>query len=204
MCFLTQSVYQFCRERQWMLKGGVWAVKGASERTGNRSPIWPTRETKRRKDAGYKPVIIGTNAAKDAISSRLLIESPGPGYMHFSTDWGVDDFAQLTAERLTPKKVQGRWYRIWAPIPDRANERLDLRVYAYAALVGMLQRGLKLNKRADEVGAVSGQPIVLAETDEAKRLEELKKVAPVVEQAAGPAKKKRRPPSRRMGMMQGL
>jgi phage terminase large subunit GpA-like protein len=39
------------------------------------------------------------------------------------------------------------------PKPGRANEALDCRVYAYAALHGLMHMGLKLNRVADEVGA---------------------------------------------------
>ena len=163
----TQKVYEFCRARAGRK---VFAIKGDSERSGTRSPVWPQRAKFRRSKSAYRPVILGTNAAKDSISARLQIEKPGPGYMHFPADRDASYFAQLTAERLVPKKVGGRTYRVWMPRPGRANEALDTRVYAYAALCGLLQQGLKLNKRADDIGAKAGEDIVLAGTPEGERL----------------------------------
>jgi len=146
----TDAVYQFSKER---LGRQVWAIKGASDQAGKRSPVWPTAKPSRKKRDRFKPFIIGTQTAKDAISSRLQLTKPGPGYMHYPADRDFDWFMQLTAERLVAKIEGGQRYFVWQPIPGRANEGLDCRVYAYAALRGMTQMGLKLNAQADLVGA---------------------------------------------------
>jgi phage terminase large subunit GpA-like protein len=157
----TDAVYQFSKER---LGRQVWAVKGASDQAGKRSPVWPASKPNRQKRDRFKPFIIGTQTGKDVVSTRLQITRPGPGYMHFPSDRDFDWFMQITAERLSPKIEGGQRYFVWQPIPGRANEGLDCRVYAYAALRGMMQMGLKLNAQADAVGAAVTVP---AATDDA-------------------------------------
>lgn len=153
----TQAVYDFCKAR---IGRKVWAIKGESARSGRRSPVWPTARPTNRNKKSYRPVIIGVNAAKDTISGRLAKDHPGgaaafpPGYMHFPTDRDLNYFAQLTAERSVLVSKAGQRYRVWELRPGRANEALDCRVYGYAALCGLLHFGLKLNRRAEEVGEV--------------------------------------------------
>lgn len=144
----TQRVYQFAKDR---LGRRIWAVKGASERSGQRSPVWPTKRPSSKQKASYRPTILGVSAAKDVIRARLQLTTAGPGYMHFPADREVGYFAQLTAERLVTKSVGGHKIRVWELPPGRANEALDCRVYAYAALCGLAHFGLKLNHRADQV-----------------------------------------------------
>lgn len=140
----TQAVYNFCKTR---LGRKVFAIKGEAAIGGKRSPVWPTVKPTKRKKKAFRPVIIGVNAAKDAIRSRLLLEKHGPGYMHFPTDRNEGYFAQLTSERLVPKIVNGFKYRVWELLPGRANEALDCRVYAYAALCSLSQFGYRPGTR---------------------------------------------------------
>lgn len=152
----TNKVYNFAKER---LGRRIWAIKGESAVGGKRSPVWPTKIPSRRNKASFRPVIIGVNAAKDSVRSRLHLVDHGPGYMHFPTDRDINYFAQLTAERSVLKTSGGQRYRVWELPPGRANEALDCRVYAYAALCGLLHMGLKLNKRAEEVNALIGPSV---------------------------------------------
>ncbi|PZU71663.1 MAG: terminase [Brevundimonas sp.] len=145
----TDAVYEFSKGR---LGRQVWAIKGASDRAGKRSPVWPSKKPTKRKRDRFRPFIIGTQTAKDVISHRLQIAEPGPGYMHYPADRDFDWFNQITAERLTVKVEAGQRYFIWQPIPGRANEGLDCRVYAYAALKGLMAGGLKLNNLAERIG----------------------------------------------------
>jgi phage terminase large subunit GpA-like protein len=156
----TQKVYEFCKAR---LGRRIWAIKGESARAGARSPVWPTKRPSARNKAAFRPVIIGVNAAKDVIRSRLHLKEPGPGYMHFPADRDINYFAQLVSERLVTKAVNGARFRVWELAPGRANEALDCRVYAYAALCGLLHVGLKLNVRADEVKARFEPALLVAE-----------------------------------------
>lgn len=189
----TQEVYSFCRERR-MRK--VWAIKGRSETSGERSPIWPSGKVTRRRSRDYKPVIIGTNSGKDRISSCLQIETPGPGYMHFGPEWDAGRFEQLaTSNRLTVKRGSGRSYRVWEKRRDRADEALDCRVYAYAALWGLIvQHRLDLDKESEKVGA--GETIsARLGTPEAQRIaaqrEEIGLPVPKPMETPRPAKKSR-------------
>ncbi|MEX3690810.1 phage terminase large subunit family protein [Paraburkholderia sp. BR14263] len=151
----TQKVYEFCKAR---LGRRIWAVKGASERGGARSPVWPTKKPVHRTRASFRPVVIGVNAAKDVIRNRLHIEEHGPGYMHYPADRDINFFAQLVSERSITKFVNGQKFRVWELQRGLANEALDLTVYNYAALCGLIHFGFKLNQTADRVGAAYALP----------------------------------------------
>jgi phage terminase large subunit GpA-like protein len=71
--------------------------------------------------------------------------------MHFPNDRDIGYFEQLTSERSVVKVSGGQKYRVWELPSGRANEALDCRVYAYAALCGLTHLGMKLNRRADLV-----------------------------------------------------
>lgn len=152
----TQKVYEFAKER---LARRIWAIKGESAQGGKRNPVWPTKRPTSKSKAQYRPIIIGVNAAKDVVRGRLHLEppiqegDPAPGYMHFPVDRDLGYFNQLLAERLVYKVVSGQRFSIWEPIPGRANEALDCRVYGYAALCGLMHMGLKLNVRAANIDA---------------------------------------------------
>jgi phage terminase large subunit GpA-like protein len=143
----TQKVYEFCKAR---LSRKIWGIKGESAQNGVRNPVWPTKRPMSRTKASYRPVVIGVNAAKDVVRARLAIEDAGAGYMHVPHDRDINWYAQLLAERLDLREAGGRKYRVWVQLPGRRNEALDCRVYAYAALCGLLHFGLGLNRRADE------------------------------------------------------
>lgn len=144
----TETVYQFSKAR---LGRKVWALKGASEKSGQRQPVWPTKVPNRKSKKSFRPTVIGTNAAKDLVRERLLKPEAGPGYMHFPADRDIDYFYQLLAEKISVVTVGGLKVRKWVPIKNRANEALDCRVYAYAALCGLKHLGLQLNKRVDAI-----------------------------------------------------
>ncbi|WP_296360414.1 terminase gpA endonuclease subunit [Ralstonia sp.] len=132
-----------------------------------RNPIWPVKKPSRKTKAAFRPVIIGVNTAKDTIRNRLHAEAPGPGFMHFPADRDIGYFEQLTSERSVVKVANGQKYRVWELPAGRANEALDCRVYAYAALCGLTHIGLQLNKRADQVApaadALAPAPVVRSE-----------------------------------------
>lgn len=151
----TQRVYGFAKER---LGRKVWAIKGESAQGGQRSPVWPTKRPTSKTKASFRPIILGVNAAKDVIRARLHVEAAGPGFMHYPVDRDANFFSQLLAERSVVKSLRGQRFRVWEQIPGRANEALDLRVYAYAALCGLLHFGLKLNLQADTVTATLAEP----------------------------------------------
>ena len=140
----TLSVYDFCRNRQ---DRRVWAIKG---RGGMGVPVWPRRPGRNNK--GRVPLfIVGVDAAKEAIYARLKIIDPGPGYCHFPSDRDAEWFRQLTAERISTRYHRGRAIREWKKRDGDRNEALDNRVYAMAALHGLVSMGLNLNKDADKL-----------------------------------------------------
>jgi terminase, large subunit len=156
----TQRVYEFCKAR---LGRHVWAIKGEAARSGFRSPVWPTKRPSPRTREQFRPVIIGVNAAKDVIRARLHLrppkaDEPVPGFMHFPADRDIGYFSQLLAERSVTKQVGAHRFRTWELMPGRANEALDLRVYAYAALCGMAHFGFRLNRYADDVTPAPEEP----------------------------------------------
>jgi phage terminase large subunit GpA-like protein len=159
----TQKVYDFSKER---LGRRVWAIKGESAVAGKRNPVWPTKKPSRRNKSSFRPIILGVNAAKDAVRERLHKEAPGPGYMHFPSDRDIGYFSQLTAERVILKVANGQKFRVWVLPAGRANEALDCRVYGYGALCGLFHLGLKLNQRVDEVTAAIGLPLLKQEVIE--------------------------------------
>jgi phage terminase large subunit GpA-like protein len=157
----TEEVYKFCRPR---IGRNVWAIKGANDRPGQKSPLWPIPKLDRKKtrQTGYRPVIIGTGSAKEAIYQRLAIEAPGAGFCHFPTPRMIERdgnvmtlyneawFEQLTAEKQVLEKKHGYSYTRWILPKGKANEALDCRVYAYAALSGLYAvRKLSLDRIAN-------------------------------------------------------
>jgi phage terminase large subunit GpA-like protein len=139
----TQQVYAFCRQ---YAKARVYAVKGSA---GAGRTVWPRQVTKGRR--GARLFVIGVDAAKDTIYSRLRHERPGPGYCHLPKDREPSWFAGLTSETVVTKYSKGFPSREYKLRPGMRNEPLDCRVYAYAALCsfgrirwpGLLERRLK-------------------------------------------------------------
>ena len=124
----TEHVYGFAKER---LGRRVWAIKGESAKYGRRNPVWPITKLSARKKTGFKPVILGVNAAKDVVRANLFVEKPGPRYMHFPEGRDIAYFAQLTSERIVMKVIGGQRFSVWELPGGKANEALDYRVYAY-------------------------------------------------------------------------
>jgi phage terminase large subunit GpA-like protein len=122
-------VMQFTKSRR---SRGIYACKG-HDVVGKPIPILPRKPSINNK--GKVPQwVIGTNAAKTVIYSRLMAPVPGPGAMHYPVGHGYDDryFNQLTTERRVPKYKNGRLYYVYSA-SNRRNEPLDIRVYALAA-----------------------------------------------------------------------
>lgn len=151
----TEAVYQFAKAR---IQRKIWGIRGDPAIGGKRSPVWPAKKPTSRTRRSYQPFTIGVNAAKDVIRNRLHVDQPGPGYMHFPIDRDLHYFSQLISERSIKKFTNGQRYSVWELPPGRANEALDCRVYAYAALAGLMHFGFKLNRHAEHVGAIESPP----------------------------------------------
>ncbi|MCU1787744.1 terminase [Pectobacterium polaris] len=180
----TQKVYEFSQER---LGRRIWAIKGESATVGKRSPIWPNKRPTSKTRAKFRPIILGVNSAKDSIRSRLHIEQPGPGYMHFSTDRDMGYFTQLTSERLVMKEAAGQRYSVWELPPGKANEALDCRVYAYAALCGLFHSGLKLNAKA--IALENNPDTLLPPTPEPEEKQDLRLPGVIITEPEKPQRK---------------
>lgn len=163
--YATQSVYNYCRGR---FRRRVYAIKGMA---GAGRPVWPKRSSK----VGQEKVhlfIVGVDAAKDAVYSRLRIARPGPGFCHFPEGRDPDWFAQLTAESVVTKHLKGFPIRVWQKKPGARNEALDCRVYAYAALQSLnviWPRTMDAAPRADLPAAMQPEVAALALRPRARR-----------------------------------
>lgn len=153
----TQAAWNFCKRRH---KSNVWGVKGSSKGSGQR--IWP-RESKYRQRGGYAPIMLGVHDAKSVLHARLRRSADmakagkrgGAGFWHFSDRLPEDYFEELTSEvcvveygrasRGAPRgERKSRWVLRAAGI---RNEALDISVYSYAALCGLLAVGaVKLDR----------------------------------------------------------
>ncbi len=170
----TNDVYKFSKAR---LQRRIWAIKGASEQDGVRNPVWPTKRPSRRNKAAFRPVVIGGNTARDVVRTRLAMDAtpalgvPLPGYMHFPDDRDIGYFQQLLADRIELKTIGIRTVRLWVTPPGRANEASDCRVYAYAALQGLIHMGFKVNQavariRGEIDAPAAPSPEALDETEQ--------------------------------------
>ena len=145
--YATQTVYGFAQKRlRRVLPDGrsqfVFALKGRSE-VGR--PVWPTTARLSKRKAAPQSWVIGVDAAKEQVYSRLGIVEAGPGYSHFPADRGIGYFEGLTSEHSVTKYRAGRPYRAYELRQrGRANEPLDARVYSYAVLVGLATVGVTL------------------------------------------------------------
>lgn len=135
----TDYVINYCHARRLH---GVFAIKGIG---GVGKPIWPATASK--SYTTKKPVyLIGVNDAKDILMRRLHLEdSSGAGVWHFPMDRENEWFEQITNEVAVKKLSKGRLIREWIPRKNGVRtEGLDCRVYAYAALRGLV-RNFRLN-----------------------------------------------------------
>lgn len=123
----TQEVYEFTRAR---LARRIFAIKGYA---GAGRPIVGNVSTSNQLRVPLYP--IGADTGKEAVYSRLALEKPGPGYMHFPIGSGYDDeyFKGLVSETRKPKKFDGRTRMVWVQTRQR-NEPLDVAVYVTAAM----------------------------------------------------------------------
>jgi phage terminase large subunit GpA-like protein len=113
---IVQSFVRRCSPRR------VFATKGV----GTSGIPWVVRSRK-------QPILLlKINSAKEAIYSRLNLDSPGPGYMHFPMTRDLEYFRQLTSEKVVTR------FRFGMPVKSfeqsGRNEALDCRVGCMAML----------------------------------------------------------------------
>jgi phage terminase large subunit GpA-like protein len=128
----THTVYRKCKERARVMM----AYRGSHDIIGP----W-----KRGVDGAAHMRLIQGNAnyLKDSLATRLAIETPGPGYIHFNAEpaAGFDQefFLQLLSERKEKRKRLGIITTRWTQTRER-NEGLDLVCMVLCALE--LYRGM--------------------------------------------------------------
>lgn len=131
----TREVYAWCQRH----RGRAWPLVG---RAGPRPLVQVSKQPM--KQQGLKLLVIGVDGAKESLLlSRVKIGKPGPGYMHFPSEYPDQYFRGLTAEVRSVVYSQGRATYRWVPRRVdgkviRRNEPLDLRVYALA-LIALLR-----------------------------------------------------------------
>lgn len=140
--FASYSVYHFCNRRPATI-----AVDGRADRF--MAPLGaPKKITAAPARPGRKPrpaallYPVGAYGLKQKLYHGLTATLEGPdavgvwpaGAQRFPREVGVDYLKQLTAEYLTPvQKANGAIELAWQRITGRANEALDIWVYARAA-----------------------------------------------------------------------
>lgn len=136
----TSMVQAFCSRRPWAIPTKGIPGKGRPLIEDDRKRRMRLRNRTKR---GQPVEPIGVDQAKAIIYSRLRLQKPGPGYIHFPQTAAFDDeyFAQIAAEELRTKVRNGRPFAEWVQIRPR-NEALDCMVLALAAhrLAGILQQ----------------------------------------------------------------
>ena len=141
--YRATKVYSFCKTRR---NRRVFAIKGS--KTVN-APLVPRIATQTKKTRGALLYMVGVNEGKNIISSHIMTQKPGAGYMHFplSAVYGQEYFKQLTSEKKLPS---GKW------IATRArNEAFDVRNYNYIALHLASVDLEMLEKRGQMIGVVA-------------------------------------------------
>jgi phage terminase large subunit GpA-like protein len=130
----TSESYDYCRRHA---RDGVVAIKGSSQRGApvlgkpSKQDVTFRGHTVRN---GVTLYMIGTHGIKRTIYSRLKVEEPGPGYVHFDNATSADYLEGLTCERLQPRYIKGFQVLEWVKPSGARNEPLDLLVYCLAML----------------------------------------------------------------------
>jgi phage terminase large subunit GpA-like protein len=138
----ARHFWQWARARGWP-EPYLTMVKGASA-PGAVPLAKPTLEIGpdgRPVEGGYRKWLVGSHGLKDVLANRLRRAEAGPGSVYLPADLPESFMDEILAER---KGDDGRWVKV-----RRANETLDLLVYAIAA--SMRIRPGRINWRVREL-----------------------------------------------------
>ena len=141
----TQEVANFCKDK---IERRIWPIRGIAS-AGRPYPVWPKNPGRTAK-INLPFYNVGVDAGKNVIFSRMLIETPGPGYCHLPHDRDLSWFEQFTAERRVQKRKGTQMYYVWENKKNARNESFDIRGYAYAALCGLQSMGWSVNIITEE------------------------------------------------------
>lgn len=125
----THAVYNWVSKHQ---RKNVFAIAGRSGREkhikdgASKVDIdWRGRLRKK----GLVLWWVGTNHAKDLLHSRLQIQRPGPGYIHFSNELSDEWFKQYTGEARTTRRGPRGEESAWTATRKRV-EKWDCATYS--------------------------------------------------------------------------
>lgn len=105
-------------------------------------------------DYNVEILILGVNAGKETVLSRLSITEQGPGYCHFplNIDRGYDHryMNGITSEQRIIKTVRGKPSVVWVKKSGARNEPFDLRNYNTACIEFLNPNWSVLEKKVGE------------------------------------------------------
>jgi phage terminase large subunit GpA-like protein len=152
----TGTVYDYCKRVQLRRGQRLHPIKGVG---GEGKPILgrPSRNNSGR----VQLFPMGSDTAKELIYSRLKIQKPGAGFIHFPelACFDLEYFQQLTAERIQIRFHKGYRKREWVKARPR-NEALDCFAMALAALASLNVRrwASRPFRRAEEAEELLEEP----------------------------------------------
>lgn len=145
--FTTQS-YKWLKSMQ-QKKKMIFGIKGMGS---NGIPLLHKKSTNNQYNVPI--LILGVNAGKETVLSRLYITEYGSGYCHFpeNIDRGYDQkyMKGLTSEQRIVKDVKGKPTVCWVKRPGARNEPFDLRNYNTAAVEFLNPNFAVLAKKVNE------------------------------------------------------
>ena len=128
----TTETYKFLKEMEKKRKR-IYGIKGMG---GDGIPL--VYKATKNNNEKVNIFILGVNAGKEQLMSRLNIQEVGAGYCHFpnNEERGYDSIYMkgLTSEQRIYKEVNGKPQIKWVKKSGIRNEPLDIRNYATAAL----------------------------------------------------------------------
>lgn len=128
----TTETYKFLKEMEKKRKR-IYGIKGMG---GDGIPL--VYKATKNNNEKVNIFILGVNAGKEQLMSRLNIQEVGAGYCHFpnNEERGYDSIYMkgLTSEQRVYKEVNGKPQIKWVKKSGVRNEPLDIRNYATAAL----------------------------------------------------------------------
>ena len=130
--YLPDHVYQFSRRTA---HPRVFCLKGEK---GTDRPMVSAPHQRRagRSRAPVDLFLFGADVCKSIVYKRLVLDRPGPGYLHFPDTYDEDYFRSLTAEKKLVKHRRGFEVTEWVKVRPR-NEALDIRSMGVALLAIM-------------------------------------------------------------------
>ena len=130
----TEETYDFIYTREWKNIHGIKGIGGSG-----RTVINTVKKTNREKGNDIALISLGVNSLKDITYSSLRREKDENGCCFYPEDvscgYGIKYFESVTGEKKQTKVVRGVTTIEWIKL--RANEALDIRNYATAAMIYM-------------------------------------------------------------------